>query len=291
MSTGSFRSHPYCFLLVLLLFCFCGCANGPARMHLNGKFRYITVETVRQCSWEKCLYGVPAAAVTDVGIFAADTLLVPVDALWKICSYASPPFWVFWLPLYPWGCFVMPFAYEEEPDDHGALLYRRYWGLRYFDSINGDVQLYDLNDQLGRSTRIVCNKQVVGTVFGQVERLASSQGHLAVLTRDRLLYWWRHDDTAWMPQHHNYVLSNDDLLEYGRRELAPREYERDKWKMLQTLTEQAPDECKLGSTLYFRKGSELYYHLNLTYQSYEISVECSIQPTDEKPRVVFLSIL
>ncbi len=86
MSTGSFRSHPYCFLLVLLLFCFCGCANGPARMHLNGKFRYITVETVRQCSWEKCLYGVPAAAVTDVGIFAADTLLVPVDALWRFAA-------------------------------------------------------------------------------------------------------------------------------------------------------------------------------------------------------------
>jgi len=260
-------------------------------MHLNGKFRYITVETVRQCSWEKCLYGVPAAAVTDAGIFAADTLLVPVDALWKICSSVPPPFWVFWLPIYPWGCIVMPFAYEEAPDDNGAMLYRRYWSLRYFDSVNGDFQLCDLNDQLGRSTRILCNKQLVGTVFGQVECLASSQGHVAVLTSERQLYWWSSDDTGWKPQHHNYALSNDDLLEYGRKKWATREYERDEWQKLQKLTEQAPKECNLGYGLQFCKGSELYYHLDLTYQDGTIHASCCILPTDEKPRVIHLSIL
>ncbi|NLF94216.1 MAG: hypothetical protein GX564_10040, partial [Oligosphaeraceae bacterium] len=204
-------------LLLVLLFCCSSCINGPARMQLNGKLRYITAETVRQCPWYRCLYGVPSAALTDLGIIAADTLLVPLDVFWRSPSddkQESPLLWIFWLPFYPLVCATSPFGYQEQPGN-GAL-YRWLWGFNYLDSVNGTLQLIEVNAPLARKTKITCNQQPVSEVYGRIELLTSSQDQLAVLTRQGRLYWWTRNETGWRAKPQEYVPGSDALLEFGR---------------------------------------------------------------------------
>jgi hypothetical protein len=283
------RSHLKFFLLGLLLFCFCGCINGPARKYLNGNFRYITVETCRQCAWYDCLYGVPAAAVTDVGIIAADTLLVPLDALFNTWG-GGVAYWIFWLPLYPVACVATTFANVELPDDNGAQLYRSFWGFRYLDSANGPLKLVDLNTQPERGTLIICNKQRVSEISGQVANLDSSPDNLAVSTFQGQLYWWTRDDAGWQLQSKNYFPSNDALLEYGRQQIseAPADTVADEhWQLLQKLVAQNP--VRYGySSVQFSKENELRYGLYLICPDGTISLICCLQPGDEKPQITFL---
>jgi hypothetical protein len=293
MSIGNFRSHFTCFLLVLLS-CFCGCINGPARMRLNGKLRYITVETARQCSWEKCLYGVPAAAVTDLGIIAADTVLVPL----YVFFYASgsddclgPMFWVFWLPFYPLACVLCPFAYEDKPDDNGALLYRKFWGFRYLDSASGTLKLFELNTPPSSRTMITCNEQRVSEILGQIHPLDSSQDNLAALTFQGQLYWWTRDDAGWKLQQHNYIPSNDALLEYGRQQLEKDPSGKTavaEWQQLQELVGQTPVKHRY-SFLRFVEENELRYGLYFIYPDGEIYLSCHFLLDDEKPQITFLN--
>jgi len=279
--------HLTYFPLVLLLSCFCGCINGPARMHLNGKLRYITAETMRRCSWKNCLYGVPAAAITDLGIIVADTLLVPLDVYYRgPYDDGCSGIWVIWLPFYPCVCAVQPFAYQEKPAN-GAL-YRRYWGFSYMDSINGTLQLFDLEAPPARRTRIFCNNQKVSEILGQIESLTSSQNHLAVLTSQGRLYWWICDDTGWRPQQHNYIPSSNALLEYGMKRLAKAKLgtvKDDYWRRLQELMMQMPVEYRFGQELELGKENKLFYDLFFIYPAGEICVSCSILPGVETPQI------
>ena len=283
-----------CFLLALL-FCCCSCVNGPARMQLNGKLRYLTAETVRQCPWYHCLYGVPAAALTDLGIIAADTLLVPVDMFCKSPYGTSEDpalLWIFWLPFYPVVCALSPFfAYQEQPDN-GAL-YRWLWGFNYLDSVNGTLQLIEVAAPLGRKTKLTCNRQLVSEVYGRIELLASSQDQLVVLTQPGRLYWWTRTETGWKLKPQEYVPGSDALLEFAsHNRLNPKSHwfkvSDETWRLLQELAEQMPVDHCFGNILKFSTNQELFYELHLTCPAGSIWVSCKIIPGEEKPQIYYL---
>lgn len=279
-------------------------------MQLNGRLRYITAETVRQCPWYRCLYGVPAAALTDLGIIAADTLLVPVDVFWRSPyddKQESPLLWLFWLPFYPLVCAVSPFGYQEQPDN-GAL-YRWLWGFNYLDSANGTLQLHEVADPLGRKTRIICNQQPVGEVYGRIKLLASTQNQLVAATQEKLvvssreqpvaapqterLYWWVRQDVGWQLKAQEYVPGSDALLEFSRNNRQhPEEYwykvSDQTWQLLQELSGQTPVEQRLGRVLQFSTGEELFYELHLTYPAGSIWVGGKIIPGADKPQIYYV---
>ncbi len=184
---------------LILIVMLSGCINGPVRCYLNGPFDYLTVETAKQCPVYAYPVALPAAAVCDVGIIAADTLWIPLSSL--RCLVDKDCGGPLMLPFYPliWVGAGMVSTFERGNGNHrDGVLYQRLFGQSYIKTEYGKFNVINVKKQDGsQDTKLMFDEQTAYLLPGKLINFTNNADNVVVGTSDGSVFWWQRIEGKW----------------------------------------------------------------------------------------------